>query len=48
MFDKKEIYGITESKEEEITDWYLCEQIWEDLVPKLEAEFELKAIHKLF
>jgi len=45
-FNRKEIYGLTESEEEEITDWYLCEHIWEDIIPKLEAAFDLDTIHK--
>ena len=45
-FNRKEIYGLTQSEEEEITDWYLCEHIWEEIIPKLEAKFDLGMIHK--
>lgn len=44
--NKKEIYGITESKKEEITDWILCEQTWDYLVPKINAEFDIDPIVK--
>ncbi len=46
LFNAKEIFGLTESSTEEITDWYLCEQIWEELIPKLEADFPVAPIHK--
>ncbi len=44
-FNRPEIYGLTQSHTEEITDWYLCEQIWEHIIPKLESEFDLKPVH---
>jgi len=44
--NRKEIYGITQSKEEEITDWSLCEMIWAHLVPKIEAEFDAERLHQ--
>jgi hypothetical protein len=44
--DKYEMYGISESKEEEITDWFLCEHIWEDLEPQIMAEFGAEPVHR--
>ena len=44
--NKREIYLLTETKEEEITDWYLCEQIWENLEPKIMAEFHAELVHR--
>lgn len=46
LLNRPEIYGITESKEEEITDWYLCELVWENLVPKMETEFDMESVHR--
>ncbi|MEE9151759.1 MAG: hypothetical protein V3U20_08020 [Thermoplasmata archaeon] len=44
-FDKQEIFGITEFEAEEITDWYLCEQVWERIAPKIEAEFDAEPLY---
>ena len=44
-FDKQEIFGITESEKEEITDWYLCEQVWEEVAPKIESEFDAEPLY---
>jgi hypothetical protein len=44
--DKFEIFGLTESKEEEITDWFLCEQVWETLEPKILNEFSAELVHR--
>ena len=44
--NKREIYGITQSRKEEITDWSLCEQIWAFVVPKIEAEFDAEPLHQ--
>jgi hypothetical protein len=44
-FDKQEIFGITESEKEEITDWYLCEQVWERIAPKIESEFDAEPLY---
>lgn len=44
--NRPEIHAITQSKEEEITDWYLCEQTWEEFVPKIEAEFDAELVHR--
>jgi len=46
MLNRPEIYGLTESKEEEITDWYLCERTWDYIFPKLEGEFDLELVHR--
>lgn len=43
-FNIKEIYRITESKKEEITDWILCEKIWENFIPMLNKEFDIVPI----
>ncbi len=45
LLNRPEIYGVTESEEEELTDWYLTECIWDEIVPKIEAEFRLKSVH---
>ncbi len=45
FINKKEIYGLTESREEELRDWCLCEQVWEELAPKLEIEFDAEPLH---
>lgn len=44
--DKREIYGITETEEEEITDWFLCEQTWEHIEPKIVDKFDAKPVHR--
>ncbi len=44
--DKREIYGITETEEEEITDWFLCEQVWEHIEPKIIAKFGVEPVHR--
>jgi len=44
--NRPEIYGITQTKEEEITDWYLCEQIWDEIIPRIEGKFDLESIKK--
>jgi hypothetical protein len=44
-FDKQEIFRITESEKEEITDWYLCEQVWEEVAPKIESEFDAEPLY---
>ncbi len=43
-FNRPEISGLTQSKEEEITDWYLCEKLWAKIIPDLEARFELVTV----
>jgi hypothetical protein len=45
-FDKTEIYGLTETKTEEITDWYVCEHVWEEVVPKIVSEFDAELVHR--
>ncbi|UCF07400.1 MAG: hypothetical protein JSW28_07020 [Thermoplasmata archaeon] len=44
--DKPEIYLVTETKVEEITDWFLCEQIWESVEPQIVAEFDAEPVHR--
>lgn len=44
--DKREIYGITETEEEEITDWFLCEQTWEHIEPKIVDKFDAEPVHR--
>jgi hypothetical protein len=44
--NKYELFHFTESEEEEITDWYLCEQIWEDIEPKIISKFGAEAVHR--
>jgi hypothetical protein len=44
--DRPEIYGITESKDEEMTDWFLCEQVWEHIEPKIVADFKAESVHR--
>jgi len=43
--NKKEIFGITETTEEEITDWYLCETTWEHIEPKIISNFNAEPAH---
>ena len=42
--NKPEIFNITETNEEEITDWYLCEQTWEEIEPKVVANFNAEPV----
>ena len=44
--DKPEKYHVTQTEEEEITDWFLCEQIWEEIEPKIVAEFQAEPVHR--
>ena len=44
--NKPEIYGITETEEEEITDWFLCEQVWELIEPNIIANFNADPVHR--
>lgn len=43
--NKTEIFSITETAEEEITDWYLCEQTWEHIEPKIVSNFNAEPVH---
>ena len=45
-FDRPEIYGLTEGKDEEITEWYLCEHTWEHVIPKMKKEFDMEKVHR--
>lgn len=44
--NKPEIYLLTETKEEEITDWYLCERTWENIEPKIVDKFNAEPAHR--
>jgi hypothetical protein len=44
--NRSEIFGITESREEEITDWYLCERTWELLEPEIVGYFKAEPVHR--
>ncbi|MFO7990735.1 MAG: hypothetical protein R6U61_00390 [Thermoplasmata archaeon] len=44
--DHTEIYGITESDDEEITNWYLCEHTWEELIPEMTDRFHMEEVHR--
>lgn len=44
--DKPEKYHVTQTEAEEITDWFLCEQIWEEIEPKIVAEFQAEPVHR--
>jgi len=46
FMNKKELYGITENYTEEITDWYLSEQIWYHIEPKIIKLLDAKAFRK--
>ncbi len=43
-FNKEEIYGLTGTESEEVTDWYLCENIADQLFPSMEDEFGLEGL----
>ena len=43
-FNKKEIFGITETKKEQITDWVLCQQTWDYLEEKINEKLGIKPI----
>ncbi len=45
-FDKPEKYHVTQTEAEEITDWFLCEQVWEEIEPKIVAEFGAEPVHR--
>jgi hypothetical protein len=44
LLNRTEIYGLSGSDAESVTDWYLCEKIWEELLPQMESEFKLEHI----
>ncbi len=46
LLDRPEIFGLTESEEEEITEWYLCEHIWENLIPRMKEKFDMEKVHR--
>lgn len=44
--NRPEIFGLTESEDEEITEWYLCERTWDHLIPKMDDTFEMEKVHR--
>ncbi|MFW6142297.1 MAG: hypothetical protein ACOC53_07040 [Candidatus Saliniplasma sp.] len=44
--DRPEIFGLTESEEEEITEWYLCEHTWEHVIPMMKEQFDMEKVHR--
>jgi len=46
IMDHEEIFHLTESEEEQVTDWYLCEQVWEHIIPEMEEEFDLERVYR--
>jgi len=44
--NRPEIFGLTETEDEEITEWYLCEQTWEHLIPEMNETFEMERVHR--
>ncbi len=46
LMDRPEIYGITESEDEEMTEWYLCEHVWEHIIPIMKKKFDLEVVHR--
>ncbi len=44
--NRPEIFGLTESEDEEITEWYLCERTWDHLIPKMDETFEMEKVHR--
>ena len=44
--NRPEIFGLTETKDEEITEWYLCEHTWEEIIPDMEEKFEMEKVHR--
>ncbi len=44
--NRYEMYGLSESEEEEITDWFLCEQIWDEIEPKIVSNFNFEPVHR--
>lgn len=44
--DRPEIFGITESVDEEITEMYLCEHTWDQVMRLMKGKFDLEEVHK--
>lgn len=44
--NRPEIFGITESRDEEITEWYLSEHTWEHVMPLMKEKFEMERVHR--
>lgn len=43
-FDRAEIFKVTESENEQLTDWYLCEHTWENIEPEIVQKFNAKPV----
>jgi len=46
MRNKAEVCRFIENPEEELTDWYLTEEIWEQIRPELKKKFNTKTVSK--
>ncbi len=44
--NRPEIFGLTETKDEEITEWYLCEHTWENVMPEMTDKFDMEQVHR--
>ncbi|MFW6375834.1 MAG: hypothetical protein ACOCZJ_01595 [Thermoplasmatota archaeon] len=44
--NRPEIFGVTETKDEEITEWYLCEHTWENVIPDMKQRFNMERVHR--
>lgn len=44
LMNRAEHCRLIHHPQEEITDWYLCEETWEHLKPKIENHFQVKPI----
>ncbi|MFP4051455.1 MAG: hypothetical protein ACLFVB_06915 [Thermoplasmata archaeon] len=44
--NRPEIFGVTETKDEEITEWYLCEHTWENIIPDMKEKFNMERVHR--
>ena len=46
MMNKAEICRFIDTPEEELTDWYLSEEIWEEIEPKIVESFKAKPVKR--
>lgn len=44
--NRPEIFGLSETEDEEISEWYLCEHTWDNLLPKMKETFEMERVHR--
>ncbi len=44
--NRPEIFGLTESRDEEITEWYMCEHAWEEVIPEMKERFDMEKVHR--